>query len=502
MPALDRTAISHEVAKRAQMATLDLDVLDELCQTEFTRNAVILADDLIARRRLILFGDPVGLIVEVLERLNQMGWITYRLGHYEVPIHIRPTKIGYHVAGYPILYQVAHNSFRRGRVPMEDDGGIRHPGDRTDFRTHLYSAEGGPVEATSLDQHLLNYPDHLDLHADAIREIRDAERNDMASLREAILDGLFDARRPLTTNELFEAIKDQRPMGMVDVVSQTWALQKAGELTFKERKGQSTGNRGHHGGDLTDITLTPLGEHSVGKRRGIKIGAVVHDRPFVKVTMDDVLAGTGMVPIEPPKRPEVEVTDRLAYGESKADYDTRVVAGSILAEKAGGKVVEDRSMFGRTFTVKPLRSTATDGGRHPVGKDMTDPKRHGSKARGGPVTRERVSQEDLRAAADALDRALGASEAQVAASETSSSAEQADIEEKSLNGSPMRDLEFRFPTIWRTITREDKTAAAAKLLEEAGLDELALQAMEQVQFSDLEKEVIALVKELGETHLA
>lgn len=496
MTRIDRSIISREVAKRAQMATLDLDVLDELCQTTGkTRNAVLLTEELVSRRRLLRFGDPVGLVIEALAALNRRGWVVYTAGLYDVPVNIRPTSMGFHVAGYPLVYRdVSAPWWARRR--NDDDAGILHAGDRTDFHTHSYQAEGGPIEAMDLVDHLRAYPDHLDLHASAIREMQ-RERTDMASLREVIMDGLFDIGAPATTNELFDTIKDKRPMSMMDVVAQTWALSKAGELTFKERKGQSGGQGEHHGGDLVDIRLTPFGERNVKRRRGISVEAPTYDRPFIKVTMDDVLEGTGMKPKEPeqpllPEREKVEVTDRLtAWVEPTSE---KVVATQIMAESFGGKLIEDRSGLReptdpRGYTYRPSRSTSTDGGRHPVGKDMTDPKRHGTKARGGPVTRERVVQPQV-----------PSSLPQVAASTTelpASTTEHEDMSMDQANSSPVTDLETRFPNIWRIVAREKEAFEISDRLAALGMEDLAIGVLEQAKMSDLEKEVIELVKELG-----
>lgn len=475
-------------------------MLEECCESLVTSSSVILASDLYERGRTVVGHDPHWIVTQALQHLNELGLVTYRVGEtsrsmgkeggtwqmWEVPTQIRVTDVGYRTMGYVVEAVLARGIGGRYQH-RSSDLAVRHPGDQTDFRTLDGATWGGPIEREPLDQHLLHYPSHLDLHADALRELRQQE-DTMASLRETIMDGVFDAPQPITVHELFDAIKGSRPLTMSDVVKQTWNLQKTGELTFKERKHQSGTSTEHGGNDLVGIRLTSFGLRNVQKRRGLEVATPEHDRPFVTVTMNDVLEGTGMKPIEPPRpeREKIDVTERLmAYREPEPE---RVVAAQILAESVGGKVVEERPEPGRPreFGVRMSapRSTSTDRGRHPVGRDMTDERNHGYRAKGGPVTRERVAPAPPQPQ-------VPASEPQVPASEASEVVEP-------VSPSPMTDLETRFPLIWRIYTRETKAAQAAKLLEEAGLDDLALQTLEKVTFTDLEKEIIALVKELGD----
>ncbi len=148
----------------SQLTTLERDVLDELCQTRSTRNAVVLAIDLVNRRRLLRFGDQYGLVAEVLEKLNELDLVRYYEGDHGVPIDIRVTTLGYHAAGYSLaMHEVnAQSIWNTKRLP--DDASIRHPGDKTDFRTQNYRTFGGPIERLPLPEHLEKYPDHVPIH--------------------------------------------------------------------------------------------------------------------------------------------------------------------------------------------------------------------------------------------------------------------------------------------------------------------------------------------------
>lgn len=142
----------------AEAPTLVSDLLDEVCQARETRSAVTLAIALVDRGRLTKHGDPVGLIVAVLEELNDAGLVTYRYRSPTgtIPLSIRATPLGYKIAGYEReTIEVGTARAKHGR-PL-------HLGP-TDFRSLPHSTTGGPIERMSLADHLDLYPDHRSIH--------------------------------------------------------------------------------------------------------------------------------------------------------------------------------------------------------------------------------------------------------------------------------------------------------------------------------------------------
>jgi hypothetical protein len=119
---------------------------------------VTLAIALVDRGRLSKHGDPVGLLVTILEDLNAAGLVTYTLRHSggDIPIGIRATPLGYKMAGYERVTPEVGSSRARTGAPL-------HMGP-TDFRSQQYSTTGGPIERMSLADHLDKYPDHQSIH--------------------------------------------------------------------------------------------------------------------------------------------------------------------------------------------------------------------------------------------------------------------------------------------------------------------------------------------------
>lgn len=159
---------------------LALDVLDEVCQTRQTDSAVTLTDALVRRGRLYRYGDPLGLIIATLAELNHQGLVVYRvretLDSMElVPRHIRATREGFDLAGYRLrASEVGQERWRQWRDPKHD-GAVRHPGDRTDFRTHWDKAVPyGEIESMPLEWHIGVYPDHP-CHRAQLAELMEAK---------------------------------------------------------------------------------------------------------------------------------------------------------------------------------------------------------------------------------------------------------------------------------------------------------------------------------------
>lgn len=137
-----------------------------------TVSAVSVASDLADRRPETERGDPVGLVTFVLGALNDRGLVVYRLQSVphqwrdaegntsyglDLPTNIRLTADGWDAAGYPNRIGVVGTGSRHYSPP-------RHPGDRTDYRTHHGSGSSppsGPIERMPLPEHMNTYPGHL-----------------------------------------------------------------------------------------------------------------------------------------------------------------------------------------------------------------------------------------------------------------------------------------------------------------------------------------------------
>ena len=132
---------------RTQLAVLEAQVLGELCKAKVTASAVSMAADMPDG------GMDYQLAEFVMEGLNAMGLITYRLGAFDVFVEIRVTKWGFEAMGYEWHSQI-------GSAQSRMREGARHPGDRTDFRTHNHYAEVTESHRCSLDEHLGEFPDH------------------------------------------------------------------------------------------------------------------------------------------------------------------------------------------------------------------------------------------------------------------------------------------------------------------------------------------------------
>lgn len=135
---------------------LQMDVLDEICQARITTSAVTLTADLVNRRRISEYGDPLGLVIWTLETLNEKGMVTYHYGRgNEVPVDIRATDAGYQYAGYELAYRIVESG-RRQRHATSD----LRTGDTTDYRNQPLTAIGYEIERMTLRHHIDKYPDH------------------------------------------------------------------------------------------------------------------------------------------------------------------------------------------------------------------------------------------------------------------------------------------------------------------------------------------------------
>lgn len=138
--------------------TLLVDTLDELCRTRETLSAVTLTLDLVNRGRLEEWGDPLSLVVSIIEELADAGLVKFRLRREwsQIPLNIKVTPDGYVAAGY------TH------RVPAVGSGAAKHvpirPAEAMEWRILPSHTFGGPIERSTLSEHLAKYPDHVSIH--------------------------------------------------------------------------------------------------------------------------------------------------------------------------------------------------------------------------------------------------------------------------------------------------------------------------------------------------
>lgn len=134
------------------------DLLDEVCQSRETLSAVTLTIALVDRGRLSENGDPLSLVVSVVEDLNEAGLVTYRLRSdwAQIPLSIKATPLGYKIAGYEReTVEVGSRAAQRG-APRQNGP--------TDFRSQPLTTWGDAIERMSLADHLDLYPDHRAIH--------------------------------------------------------------------------------------------------------------------------------------------------------------------------------------------------------------------------------------------------------------------------------------------------------------------------------------------------
>jgi hypothetical protein len=126
----------------------------------------------------------------------------------------------------------------------------------------------------------------------------------------------------------------------------------------------------------------------------------------------------------------------------------------------------------------PVKVTAPPPSRHPIGQDMTDYHHHGTVAVGGPVEKVQLPYEP--------------------APKTASTSMKESGEVQAVQGLGKKIIEQaeKYPLVMALARRKSKMEAAARLLEDAGQEDLALSVLEKVVYTDFEKEVISLWEEL------
>lgn len=144
---------------RGMLDRWDALVLDRLCRSGPSLSSVTLAADIYGDgHRLGWLGTELS-----LERLNILGLVVYRLGHHDLYVEVRATRIGYAVAG--VEWRLPHEV---GRPRLRD---FPVGGDMTEYRRHGLSAVGlGEIERMTLEEHCTVYYDHANLHLAQLEE--------------------------------------------------------------------------------------------------------------------------------------------------------------------------------------------------------------------------------------------------------------------------------------------------------------------------------------------
>jgi len=127
---------------------------------------------------------------------------------------------------------------------------------------------------------------------------------------------------------------------------------------------------------------------------------------------------------------------------------------------------------------RPIRVVHTKG-RHPIGKDATDPAQHKAVAIGGPIERSHIQPERVPVKDIPLEPERQNEKARWA-----------------INTAKVVIDWAKYPLIDQLQHRNEAVFRASKIMEEAGLLDQAIAIMETVSQSPLEEEVLALVKEL------
>jgi hypothetical protein len=144
---------------RSLLDRYDRVVLYHLCVSGPALSSVTLAADLWGE------GQRLGwLTTELsLERLNVLGLVIYRLGHHDIYVEVRATRIGYAVAD--VEWRLPHEV---GRSRLRD---FPVGGDMTEYRRHGLTAVGmSEVERMPIEQHCEVYYEHAEVHMRQLEE--------------------------------------------------------------------------------------------------------------------------------------------------------------------------------------------------------------------------------------------------------------------------------------------------------------------------------------------
>lgn len=106
-------------------------------------------------------------VEQILEDLNQQGLVTYKLGAYEIFVHVRPTRKAYEKLG--VVFTWIHETMN----PVTKHDQPLRVGDPTDFRAHGETAKGvGPVVTEDFIDHCADCAlEHLEKHRRQLVEL-------------------------------------------------------------------------------------------------------------------------------------------------------------------------------------------------------------------------------------------------------------------------------------------------------------------------------------------
>ena len=161
-----------------EMDPLELKILHELCREGKAHSSVALTCDLYGRAEAEPDSEEAyhyrtlewTLVEALLIDLNAKGLVTYRLGQYDLFVHIRPTRKAYEALHidrqWIVTTGTAGSSWQHSRYERPI-----HPGDVTDFRGYSKFAKafGPPIHEDFVDHCVAC--DHFDRHRAQLIEL-------------------------------------------------------------------------------------------------------------------------------------------------------------------------------------------------------------------------------------------------------------------------------------------------------------------------------------------
>jgi len=110
------------------------------------------------------------LVAQILEDLNELGLVRYRLGYQDIPVQIRAERAAYPAINHEWKYitVVGPNRYDYRREPA------MHLHDGTDFRNHgdhAVAVGTGETEHEDIITHCLHYPEHREKHSEQLDEL-------------------------------------------------------------------------------------------------------------------------------------------------------------------------------------------------------------------------------------------------------------------------------------------------------------------------------------------
>lgn len=418
-------------------------VLSRVCSDGPYRSCVSIAADEWAGETD--WGMDVNLVMWALEQLNEEGFVTYRLGSYGLYTDIKATPDGFDAAGFPPPVRQAGRRLS-GDLPLR-------PGDRTEFRNFRSYAQGGPIEKCSLEEHLVRYPDHKAIHV--IDDEEAAEENAMLATTEVKKDWGHNDKIPSQSNARVNEIMAERGIGR----------RAAYDAARRERMGELGENVPQN---QKDIALQALLINGKAKDQRVlqnwmrQLGFVIDEHALTHTVW------------------ALQKSQLVRFRELSASGRLTNIKLSPLGEKKA-RTARDNGKSGPvekivTAPVRPAPKVVPDVPYTPPVVKVVEP---------GP---DKASHE---AQVARLGPTVPAIAAQVPFTPAEALTKPTPIVTPVVETKPM-DLSA-YPLISKLISRRKKVEAAAEMLMEAGQEDLAMKALESIEYSEFETEVLGFV---------